>query len=136
MSRGFGGYARLDLENEETAIYKYGAYNLNCPDFRPKDLVYDGQIVITKSCLVESEVHEKMKRMPSGRKKLVTKRIHVDVSFSDMILNGLIEVKNCGNCWRTNEETGIDFMTDRILSCIFDSYQENGELPKSVSYNV
>lgn len=136
MSRGFGGYARIAVEDDETVIYEYGAYNSNYPDYRPKDYVYDGLITISKSSLVEPELHEKIKRMPSGRKKPVIKRIPVAVSFSDMIQNGMIEVRNCGNCWKTESETGMDSMAVRILNSVFDLYQVSGELPKQVSFDV
>lgn len=38
-------------------------------------------ITISRDCFAEPEIHEKLKKMPSGRKKLITKRIPVSVDY-------------------------------------------------------
>ena len=75
MSIGIGGYARIVMQDANTVIYKYGAYNLNEVAYRNPDHTYDGIITIDKQSLVEPEIHEKLKKQPSGKKKLITKRI-------------------------------------------------------------
>ena len=66
MSRGFGGSARIVLQDENTAVYEYAPFNLNEPEYRNSEHTYDGLITISKDSMVEPEIHEKLKRMPSG----------------------------------------------------------------------
>ena len=49
--------------------------------YRKENHVYDGTITIARDCFAEPEIHEKLKKMPSGRKKLITKRISVSVDY-------------------------------------------------------
>lgn len=54
-----------------------------------------------------------------------------------MLESGGIVIKNCGNCWdKTDDENQVDFMAFHLLFQIFREYQEIGEIPKSISYNV
>ncbi len=94
MSMGIGGFAVKVLEDAETVIYEYDGYNLNEPQFRNEERVRDGSITIPKSCFAEPDIHEKIKKTPGGRKKLVVKRIPAGVDFRKMIKDGLIEVEN------------------------------------------
>lgn len=137
MSMGIGGSAVKVLEDEKTVIYEYGGYNLNEPRFRNEQRIRDGSITIPKSCFAEPDIHEKIKKTPSGRKKLVVKRIPVRVDYRKMIEDGLIDVENCGNCWQySNENDKVDITALRILSKIFEEYQVDGEIPESVSYHT
>ena len=134
MSMGYGGFANKVLEDEQTVIYEYGGYNLDIDDCRNEGRVCDGSITIPKSCFAEPEIHEKLKKMPSGRKKLVVKRIPVKVDFRKMITDGMIEVENCSRCWVFSDN--IDVTALRVLSHIFDEYQVSGEIPEQISYHA
>lgn len=137
MSRGIGAHAKKVLEDDETVIYEYGGYNLNEPEFRNEEHLFDGSITIQKSCFAEPEIHEKLKKMPSGRKKLITKRIPVSVHYDKMLLDGTIVVENCSNCWKkTEDDLAVDVMACHLLFYIFLRYQEQGEIPEIISYNV
>ena len=137
MSKGIGAHANKIAEDDHTVIYEYGGYNLNEPEYRNTDHVYDGTITIQKNCFVEPEIHEKLKKMPSGKKKLITKRITVPVHYGEMIEDGRIVVENCSNCWRTTgDDFHIDVMVGHLLFYIFLRYQEEGEIPELISYNV
>lgn len=137
MSRGIGVHAKKILEDEETVIYEYGGYNLNEPEYRNEKHILDGSITILKSCFVEPEIHEKLKKMPSGRKKLITKRISVSVDYGKMLEDGTVKVENCSYCWCTTEtDLAVDVMACHILFYIFLRYQEEGEIPEDISYNV
>ena len=137
MSKGIGAHANLVLQDENTVIYEYGGYNLNKEQYKNDGHVYDGIITIRRCCFVEPEIHEKLKKMPNGRKKLIKKRIPVEVHYSDFIDEGLIVVENCSNCWQvTNDEKHIDMMALHILFHLFEKYQEEGEIPACISYNV
>lgn len=81
MSREIGAHANLVLEDENAFMYEYDGYNLNEPEYRNENHVYDGTITIARDCFDEQEIHEKLKKMPSGRKKLITKRISVSVDY-------------------------------------------------------
>lgn len=137
MSKGIGAHANLVLQDDKTVIYEYGGYNLNKEQFRNKAHIYDGTITIQRSCFLEPEIHEKLKKMPSGKKKLITKRIPVDVNYPKYIEDGLIVVENCSNCWNTtDDEKHIDVMALHILFYLFLRYQEQGTMPKYISYHV
>lgn len=60
----------------------------------------DYTITIQRSCFLEAEIHEKIKKMPSGKKKLVTKRVPVEVDYPRYTEDGLIIIVNCSNCWK------------------------------------
>ena len=137
MSRGLGAHANLVLQDENTIIYEYGGYNLNEEQFRNEGHIYDGTISIQRDCFLEPDRHEKLKKMSSGKKKLITKKIPVDVDYPKYIDEGLITIENCSNCWKTtDDEKHIDVMALHILFNLFLRYQEQGELPEYISYNV
>ena len=136
MSRGIGARANLVLEDEKTVMYEYGGYNLNEPEYRNEDYVYDGTITISRDCFAEPEIHEKLKKMPSGRKKLIIKRIPVSVDYPKMISDGRIIIENCSNCWQCTPNENIDVMALHILFYLFRQYQEEGKMPEYISYNV
>ena len=135
MSRGIGARANLVLEDEKV-MYEYGGYNLNEPEYRNEDHVYDGTITISRDCFAEPEIHAKLKKMPSGRKKLIIKRIPVSVDYPKMISDGRIIIENCSNCWQCTPDENIDVMALHILFYLFRQYQEEGKMPEYISYNV
>ncbi len=136
MSIGIGAYANLILEDEHTVIYEYGGYNLDEPAYRNENHICDGLITMAKKCFIEPEIHEKYKKMPSGRKKLVVKRIPKDIDYDNMIKRGLIKIENCSNCWKCSEnELHIDLMALRLVNKILKEYQEIGDIPLRISYN-
>ncbi len=137
MSIGIGAYANLVLQDSNTVIYEYGGYNLNEEKYRNKSHVCDGFITIQRNCFLEPEIHEKLKKMPSDKKKLITKRIPVYVNYTKYIEDGLIVVDNCSNCWNTTDnEKRIDVMALHILFCLFLRYQEQGTMPEYISYHM
>ena len=137
MSKGIGAHANKILEDATCVVYEYGGYNLNDPAFRNEARIYDGEIIIQKDCFVEPEIHEKLKKTPSGKKKLVIKRIPVSVDYGQMLNSGRIQVTNCSNCWQTSaDHLKIDIMVCHLLFAIFRQYQEDGAIPETISYNV
>ena len=133
MSIGIGAYANLVLQDSNTVIYEYGGYNLNEEKYRNKSHVCDGFITIQRNCFLEPEIHEKLKKMSSVKKKLITKRIPVYVNYTKYIEDGLIVVDNCSNCQNTTDnEKRIDVMALHILFCLFLRYQEQGTMPEYI----
>ncbi|EKC59947.1 hypothetical protein LEA_13120 [human gut metagenome] len=53
MSRGFGGSAGIVWQDENTVVNEYAPFNLNEPEYRNSEHVYDGRITISKNSMVE-----------------------------------------------------------------------------------
>ncbi len=137
MSRGFSGFAKLFVEDDSAVVYEYGASNWNEPEFSNPECICDGTISIPKTCFVEPKTHEKLKKMPSGKKRLVTKRIPVPVDYGKMLDEGTIVVENCSHCWElTKTEKTVDMMACHLLYQIFREYQLSGRIPEKVGYCV
>lgn len=135
MSRGFGGSARMVMQDASSVIYEYAPYNLNEEQYRNPERIFDGLITISKSALVEPEIHEKIKKWPSGRKQLIVKRIPRDVDYDACLKAGLISIENSRFCWFVFPD-GVGKIAMHLLFRIFSDYQENGELPEKVGYHV
>ena len=69
--------------------------------------------------------------MPSGRKKLIVKRVPNKVPYEEYIKSGIIKYKNASNIWRTY--LGVDIIALSIIREIYYKYQETGEIPKVIS---
>lgn len=124
MSIGYCAYSRKILEDEKTIIYEYTCCNIGVGDWEKAKKTYDGCIVVEKDAFVEPTVHEKIKKMSSGRKKLVTKRIHNAVDYSKLIKEGKIKIENCSGAWKMID--GIDCMAWKLVRKMFDEYQDTG----------
>ena len=135
MSKGIGGSARVIMQDENTVVYEYYAYNLNEEEYQNREHIYDGIITIDKRSLVEPEIHEKLKKQPSGRKKLMTKRIPREVDYSGLITAGKINVENSKFCWRILDN-GMGLIAIHIIFKIFNLYQSEGAIPETVGYHV
>lgn len=135
MSRGLGGSARMIMQDDHSVLYEYAPYNLNEEQYRNPDRIYDGVITISKSALVEPEIHEKIKKWPSGRKQLIVKRIPRDVDYDACFKAGLICIENSRFCWHILPG-GFGKIAMHLIFRIFRDYQENGELPENIGYHV
>ena len=135
MSLGYVGHARLEAEDAEIAIYSYTGENWNVRDeaIRKRLESTIGQITIDKSCLIEPELHSKVRRMPNGRKKLVEKRIIRHPDISELISDGSIVVDElCGVDAEASDYRPCIYI--RLLHIIFESYQLNGRLPEKEGF--
>ena len=132
MSIGHGGYADLQQLDDTMIIYLYCCYNVNDEDYERFMAIEDGELYIDRDALVEPEIHVKLKRTPSGRKKLISKRVIRYVPFDELLKTGKIKVKNASGTW-TTRESGVDIMALRILHKIFTEYQETGILSEHIS---
>lgn len=75
---------------------------------------------IPRECFVEPEIHEKVKKMPSGKKKVISKRISISIDYGKMLEDGLIKVENCSKCWQVvDDKLQVDVMVLNILFYIF-----------------
>ncbi len=133
MSMGYGGFAVLELEDENCLLYSYGCYNLSIPEFHNPKRERDGMITIDKSCFLEPIITQKIKRQPGKRKKLIVKRHPVKVDFLSDIEEGRITIERS-----KYEETGSyrsHYPITEILWFIFEDYQLTGEYPSSYVYH-
>ena len=135
MSKGIGGSARVVMQDKDTIIYEYYAYNLDEKKYRNPEHIYDGSITIDKRSFVEPEMHEKLKKRPNGRKTLIIKRIPKDIDYSARISSGQIRVDNSQFCWDFSS-SGIGIIAMRIIHVIFSLYQSEGTIPETVGYHV
>ena len=132
MSRGIGANCRILIEDEKTVIYEYACYNVNQDNWREAMEVWDGLISIEKDAFVEPDIHTKLKRMPSGRKKLIAKSIKKDVDSATLFAKEKVEIKNSSMTWSRIGD--YDIMALKLLWKIFDIYQEEGIIPKNCSW--
>jgi len=116
-------------------INEYGPHNQNREQYRNPDRIYDGVITVSKSALVEPEIHERIKKWPSGRKQLIIKRIPRDVDYNACFEAGLITVENSRFCWHILPEA-VGAIALHLVFQIFTEYQETGELPETVGYHI
>lgn len=135
MSRGIGGCAKLVAQDKEMVCYEYSVYNYNEPEHREAGNIFDGEIWIDRNCFPELVMHRKMKKMPSGRKKLVEKTIVQSVEYEDMIADGRIKIINASHCFSETTEH-IDVMALHLIYSLFSKYQESGTIQKILTYNV
>lgn len=136
MSLGFEAYAKLVDEDENMALYLYSGSNWNEPGYTSKEaLLYDGELLIYKSSLEEPEIHEKIKKMPSNKKKLVVKRITHIVGVDEKIKNGEIVISPC-KAEKLKTRGCEYFFARKVLHSIYEEYQKDGCLPKRVGYMV
>ena len=136
MSIGYGGKARLALEDERMVVYEYAPYNLNELKYRNKDNVFDGTITIYKEVLVEPQIRQKLKRTSTGKKKVQVKRIKRDVDYSLLLKENKVKVENSQYCWKFLAEEKVGMIAMKMIYRIFNSYQEEGELPQRINISV
>jgi hypothetical protein len=132
MSLGYTGMCKKELEDDEIVIYSYSGENWNDGGKSKSgdSLLYDGSFIIYKDCLEEPEIHIKRKKMPSGRKKFVEKRIVLFPNLFEHLENKKIVIeKECKNAFRV-QEIPIDYIAYRLLLHIFERYQFEGALPE------
>ena len=133
MSRGYGGYMDLIADDSAALMYTYCCYNVNNTAYKKYMELADGEIVISRTAFVEPEIHSKLKKMPSGRKCIVEKRVRQDVPWEDLFDSGMIIVKNASGTWCTDSD-GIDIMALKMLFEVFNEYQDTGEIPRHISW--
>ena len=67
--------------------------------------------------MMEPEIHEKLKRLPNGRKKLIVKRIRRDVDYMALLKANKIIIENSRYCWRfVGREKDIGMIAMRTFS--------------------
>lgn len=139
MSLGNEGYAKLLDEDAGMVIYEFKVAHLDLHYDSKKKSVFDdiapGYFYIQRDCFLDPEIHEKIKRRPSGRKYLEVKRIPVDVPVGDYIKEGKVVIEPC-TFWRYMDSNYFtsEKLTWRILNKIFQQYQLDSFIPKHVYF--
>lgn len=137
MSLGFRGFCHLEAEDERAAIYTYRGEDWNLEKLVAAEAKQiEGMFTIDKCCLVEPEIHNRVRKMPNGRKKLVEKKILVPVSGLELVDKGFIKLdKLCGVDELLKDDSYHHLrILGNLLARIFESYQLNGELPKTEAF--
>lgn len=135
MSLVYVGHARLEVEDDEIAIYSYTGedWNVRDEDARGALESEEGQFTIGKSCLVELAMHGRVERLPDGRKGRVEKAIVRHPDLAGMMDRGDIVVDKL--CGVDAEASGYrPFIYPCLLRHIFESYQLNGRLPEKEGF--
>ena len=133
MSIGVGGFAVLELQDEETMLYSYGGFNLNIPKYRNLEKIRDGCILIARDALPEPEIRRKRTRRPNGRKLVVEKRVYAEPSLQELIRTGKISVSNCTNCWK-QDKNGVDLTAIYLIASFFRSFQTGEKIPDKLVF--
>lgn len=123
MSIGYGASCRKVSEDSMNILYEYYSYNLNEKELRNPNRIYDGTILIQKSCLAESSIHTKFKRIPNSKKKTIEKRITLKVNLSERLSSGKIKITNSCFAWHFIENE-IDIMSIRLCQKIFENIKK------------
>ncbi len=136
MSIGYTGHARLEAQDEKTAIYSYTGENFNLQDKALKASLESkrGAFTISKASLVEPEIHSRIRKTPRG-KKLVENRIVRFPNVMGIIADGGIVVDElCGI-----DEAGCTYQNGVyhvLLIRLFEEYQKTGALPETATFIV
>lgn len=133
MSLGVGGYADLAATDDKLIIYEYGAFNWDIPECINEENIKDGIITIERDCFLEPEIHSKIKKMPSKRKRLITKKVTIDVDYETTIDKEKIKIENCSTAWQYTEKKHIDIMALQLLRKLLYQYQIDGKIPENIS---
>lgn len=137
MSLGYIGMCKKESEDEEMVIYSYSGENWNDGENSKSgdSLLYDGSFIIYKDCLEEPEIHTKLLRMPSGRKKLLQKRItHVADIIKHLNNKRIVVEKECKNAFRQAASMPVDYIAYMLLPDILKKYQTEVFLPDEDSF--
>lgn len=128
MSLCYGGFCQKFVEDEEFVIYEYFSYNLRENHFLFDEKIFDGFITIKKNFLIEPElkVNRKKSKKKFSKKIDVIQIIH---TVYELIENGEIEIENCSDTWKT-DDNGIDVICYQLCIKIFIDYQNAGSLPE------
>jgi hypothetical protein len=135
MSKGHCGYAHLVASDDTLLLYSYCAYDINRADWQEMKKKEDGEIAIDRDSLIEPEVHEKVKRLPYGKRTIVVKRIEREVPYEDLLQAKKIRIQNASGAWDFSE-TGIDEVALKIVHIIFSEYQKTGNIPDYPTWYV
>lgn len=137
MSLGYCGKCKLIYQDDNIVRYAYSGENWNDKKSVSGDInLLDGVICIYKKCLEEPEIHIKVKKFPSGRKRTYEKRIIHTPSIGKHIAEGEIVVeKKCKNEFQRMKESINDcYLASKLLNHIFEEYQKDGSVPEEVAF--
>lgn len=133
MSLGYGGFAALCLQDENTVLYSYGVFNLNIPGLQSLDRAHDGLITIRKDLLDPVFGFDAPQPQTRRKKKDPKKKHKTAIDFdllSELIKNGTVQTENSRFCWRISEN-GIGYVAKALLFRILLCYRDHGAFPES-----
>ena len=137
LSLGYCGKCKLVYQDDNIVRYMYSGENWNDEKSISGDInLMDGMICIYKKCLEEPEIHIKVKKSPSGRKRTYEKRIVHTPSIGEHIANGEIVIeKKCKNEFKRLSIGENDcYFAYKLLNLIFNAYQKEGVVPEEEAF--
>lgn len=138
MGMGYGCFCLKVAEDAETAIYQYGAFNWNLPEFANHEGEKDGLITFSKDILVEPEIRLKRRKKPGGGHRFFEKKIirEVGIPIITGLRTGEIQIENSRFEWEIFEESRnpVGKTALWVLMEIFIQYQEDGQLPENAGF--
>ena len=137
LSLGYCGKCKLIEQNDDVARYAYSGENWNDNNSQSGDIeLLDGIICIYKRCLEEPEIHIKNKKMPSGKRITIKKRIVHTPSIEKHVANGDIIIENkCKNEFKRVATSKVEcYLANVLLVNLFEAYQRDGILPDKESF--
>ena len=70
--------------------------------------------------------------MPSGRKKIIEKKLFQQVDVQELYRLGKIKIKNASRTWKKYEED-IDHIAWYLIRETYEEYQKTGQIPETVT---
>lgn len=137
LSLGYCGKCKLIYQDDNVVRYVYSGENWNDEKSISGDIdLLDGEILIYKKCLEEPEIHMKVEKTPSGKKRIYEKRIVHTPSIGKHIGNREIVIeKKCKNEFKIYTTSDNDcYLAGKLLIKIFEAYQKDGKLPEEETF--
>ena len=137
LSLGYCGKCELIEQNDDIVRYAYSGENWNDEMSQSGDIdLLDGIICISKKCLEEPEIHIKNRKMPSGKRNIIEKRIVHTPSIGNHILERTIVIeKKCKNEFKRMATSEVDcYLAYVLLIKVFEAYQRDGILPNKEAF--
>jgi len=137
MSLGYCGKCKLIVQDDNIALYAYSGENWNDKNSKSGDIeLLDGIFCIFKKSLEEPEIHAKVKKLPSGNRKIFEKRIVHNPSIEEHILEEQIVIeRKCKNEFKRDNWGSVECYIAHMLLCkIFTEYQKNGAIPEKTAF--
>ena len=125
---GFGGICRKFEEDNFCVIYEYAAYNLEDSQFLRVKYLFDGNILISKNCLMEPEFSRLSKKK---RRNFKLAKIPLD----EFLKSGEVQIENCRYAFKFLPD-GTDLIAYNLCWQLLVIQQIKGELPPQHSFYI
>ncbi len=133
MSIGIEGYMKKIDEDQYQVIYEYKVADIDIHYISGHSVfenIEPGYVTIDKDCFIGPEIHERIRKRPSGRKYLSVKKIPIPVKYGDYIRQGKITIEPC-TYWSYFGRTSENQLY-KMLYGLFKKYQVEEKIPVNI----